>query len=77
VAAVSEILLFDVGVVATLQGREFQAGTPEFSEAFETLLMHELASHSDYFTGQPVSFWRSASGYEVDFILGGSHRCSS
>jgi len=66
----SKYYFFDVGVVATLQGREFRAGTPEFGEAFETILMHELVCHSDYATGQPVSFWRSASGYEVDFILG-------
>jgi predicted AAA+ superfamily ATPase len=66
----SKYYFFDVGVVATLQGREFRAGTPEFGEAFETFLMHELVCHSDYVSGQPVNFWRSASGYEVDFILG-------
>ena len=66
----SKYYFFDVGVVATLQGREFRAGTPEFGEAFETFLMHELVCHSDYVTDQPVNFWRSASGYEVDFILG-------
>lgn len=66
----SKYYFFDVGVVATLQGREFRAGTPEFGEAFETLVMHELMCHSDYVSGQPVNFWRSASGYEVDFILG-------
>lgn len=65
----SKYYFFDVGVVATLQGREFRAGTPEFGEAFETFLMHELVRHSDYVTGQPIHFWRSASGYEVDFIL--------
>jgi predicted AAA+ superfamily ATPase len=66
----SKYYFFDVGVVATLQGREFRAGTPEFGEAFETFLMHELVCHCDYVTGQPIHFWRSASGYEVDFILG-------
>jgi predicted AAA+ superfamily ATPase len=66
----SKYYFFDVGVVAALQGREFRAGTPEFGEAFETFLMHELVCYSDYVTNQPVNFWRSASGYEVDFILG-------
>ena len=32
--------------------------------------MHELMCHRDYVASQPLSFWRSASGYEVDFILG-------
>jgi predicted AAA+ superfamily ATPase len=32
--------------------------------------MHELMSHSDYVSGEPLSYWRSASGFEVDFIIG-------
>lgn len=66
----SKFYFFDVGVVASLQGREFRTGTTEFGEAFETLLMHELVCCRDYDRGDPLSFWRSASGYEVDFILG-------
>lgn len=68
--ASSKYYFFDVGVVATLQGREFRRGTPEFGEAFETYLMHELVSYSDYVSGEPLSYWRSTSGFEVDFILG-------
>lgn len=56
--------------LAHRQGRTFRPGTPEFGEAFETLLLHELVSHRDYISRQPISFWRSASGFEVDFILG-------
>ena len=59
-----------MGVVAALQGREFRPGTPEFGEAFETYLMHELISYRDYVSGEPLSYWRSTSGFEVDFILG-------
>jgi predicted AAA+ superfamily ATPase len=66
----SKYYFFDVGVVATLQGRQFRPGTPEFGEAFETYLMHELVSYSDYISGEPLSYWRSTSGFEVDFILG-------
>ena len=66
----SKYYFFDVGVVATLQGREFRPGTPEFGEALETYLMHELVSYSDYISGDPLSYWRSTSGFEVDFILG-------
>jgi len=68
--ASSKYYFFDVGVVAALQGRQFRPGTPEFGEAFETYLMHELVSYSDYISGEPLSYWRSTSGFEVDFILG-------
>ncbi len=68
--ASSKYYFFDVGVVSVLQGRRFRAGTPEFGEAFETYIMHELKSYSDYVSGEPLSFWRSTSGFEVDFIIG-------
>jgi predicted AAA+ superfamily ATPase len=32
--------------------------------------MHELASYSDYVSEEPLSYWRSTSGFEVDFIIG-------
>jgi len=66
----SKYYFFDVGVVSVLQGREFKRGTPEFGEAFETYLMHELMCYSDYISGEPLNYWRSTSGFEVDFILG-------
>ncbi|MBI3784109.1 MAG: DUF4143 domain-containing protein [Deltaproteobacteria bacterium] len=66
----SKYYFFDVGVVAALQGRELRPGTPEFGEAFETVLMHELLSYHDYRGGDPLSYWRSTSGFEVDFVLG-------
>jgi len=66
----SKYYFFDVGVVAALQGREFRPGTPEFGEAFETYLLHELVSYRDYVSGEPLSYWRSASGFEVDFLIG-------
>lgn len=68
--ASSKYYFFDIGVVAVLQGREFRAGTPEFGEAFETYLMHELKCFSDYISGEQLSYWRSTSGFEVDFIIG-------
>lgn len=68
--ASSKYYFFDAGVVATLQGREFRPGTPEFGEGLETYLMHELRSYSDYVSGEPMAYWRSTSGFEVDFILG-------
>ena len=61
---------FDVGVASWLQGRPVLKGTPEFGPAFETWLLHELVCHRDYAGGSPIKHWRSASGYEVDFVLG-------
>ena len=66
----SKYYFFDVGVVGSLQGRGVAPQTPEFGFAFETYLLQELKSHSDYVSGEPISFWRSTSGYEVDFLIG-------
>ena len=66
----SKYYFFDVGVVAALQGREFRPGTPEFGEAFETTLFHELMGYRDYVSGDPLGYWRSTSGFEVDFVIG-------
>lgn len=68
--ASSKFYFFDGGVVAALQGREFRLGTPEFGEAFETYLMHELISYRDYLSNESLTYWRSTSGFEVDFIIG-------
>jgi predicted AAA+ superfamily ATPase len=68
--ASSKYYFFDIGVAAALQEREFRPGTPEFGEAFESYLMHELTSYSDYISGESLSYWRSKSGFEVDFIIG-------
>lgn len=68
--ASSKYYFFDVGVVAALQGREYRPGTPEFGEAFETYILHELLSYRDYVSGEPLSYWRSTSGFEVDVIIG-------
>jgi uncharacterized protein len=68
--ASSKYYFFDIGVVAALQERQFRPGTPEFGEAFETYIMHELLSYRDYLSDEPLSYWRSTSGFEVDFIIG-------
>ena len=68
--ASSKYYFFDVGVTAALQEREFRWGTPEFGEAFETYIMHELTCYRDYASGEPLAYWRSTSGFEVDFIIG-------
>lgn len=32
--------------------------------------MHELTCQRDYVSGDPLSYWRSTSDFEVDFIIG-------
>ncbi len=66
----SKYYFFDIGVAGALQGRAFAPGTPEFGEAFETWLMHELVCWRDYGADQPLAHWRASSGFEVDFLLG-------
>jgi predicted AAA+ superfamily ATPase len=66
----SKYYFFDVGVASALQGRLVAPGSPEFGSAFETYIHHELMCYRDYAAGEPISYWRSTSGFEVDFLLG-------
>ncbi len=66
----SKYYLFDIGVVGVLQGRPFRSGTPEFGQALETLVFSELIAYRDYVSKEPLTYWRSTSGFEVDFIIG-------
>jgi len=69
--ASSKYYFFDVGVAVALQGRApVRPGTREYGEALETWLIHELVSWRDYMSGESLSYWRSTSGFEVDFLLG-------
>ncbi len=66
----SKFYFFDIGVARFLQNRRgLQSRSPEFGEAFETYLYHELKSYCEYTGGADLSYWRSTSGFEVDFIL--------
>lgn len=64
---------FDVGVVGALTRRgKVEKGSELFGRAFEHYLYQEIAAHADYSgLGYPIAYWRTASGFEVDFILGG------
>src|SRR5574337_1423804 len=68
--ASSKYYFVDIGVTAAIQDRRYRRGTPEYGEAVETYLLHELKSYTDYVSGESLAFWRSKSGFEVDFILG-------
>ncbi|MCX5795358.1 MAG: ATP-binding protein [Elusimicrobia bacterium] len=67
----SKFYLFDPGVARVLQHRgRINPGSPEFGEAFEHFLYHELLTYAGYRGAGEVRYWRSTSGFEVDFILG-------
>jgi uncharacterized protein len=66
----SKFYFFDVGVVGYLQNRlGVQKRSPEFGDAFETYIAHELKAFLDYNNLGELYYWRSKSGYEVDFIV--------
>lgn len=68
--ATDKFYFFDGGVVRFLQHRShLNLGTPEFGDAFETWLFHELKTFTDYQHAGELNYWRSQSGFEVDFIL--------
>jgi predicted AAA+ superfamily ATPase len=71
VVAHEKIYLFDIGVTRVLQERSSYApNTTEYGEAFESLVYHELRCYSEYVSKERISFWRTATNIEVDFILG-------
>jgi predicted AAA+ superfamily ATPase len=62
----------DVGVVNHLSRRgDLQPGSELYGKAFENWVMHELSAFVRYreVDGE-LSYWRLASGVEVDFVLG-------
>jgi predicted AAA+ superfamily ATPase len=64
--------LFDVGVVNTLLNRgKIEIGTELFGKSFEHFIYEEIYAHSRYSElSYPLSYWRTASQLEIDFVLG-------
>jgi len=63
---------FDIGIANSLMRRgEILFGSEKYGHAFEHFICNELLAHRHY-TGldYQLSYWRTASQYEVDFILG-------
>jgi uncharacterized protein len=66
----AKFYFFDVGVARHLQRRgPLLPRSPEIGEAFETFVFHELKAFVDYGRAEKLSYWRSKSGFEVDFVL--------
>ncbi|MCP4682230.1 MAG: ATP-binding protein [Desulfobacterales bacterium] len=63
--------LFDVGVSNYLARRSPRKGTPEFEKSFEHYILMELCAYRAYKNPDlDIRFWRTSTGFEVDFILG-------
>lgn len=63
--------LFDVGVANYLARRQPKIGSPEFGKSFEHFILMELYAYKAYrHPDLPLCYWRTSTGYEVDFIVG-------
>lgn len=61
---------FDLGIVNYLKRQKsISEGSAEFGPTLEAFIHHELSSFCDYVPGHELSYWRSQSNYEVDFLL--------
>jgi uncharacterized protein len=72
--ATSKFFFFDVGVANTLLKRsEVVPGSETFGRALEHLVFLEIRAKLDYSRSDlPLTYWRSSSGTEVDFLVGDS-----
>lgn len=68
----SKFYFFDIGIANYLLKRgKIEVGSEAFGSAFEHFIYHELYAHSNYSElNYAISYWRTTSQIEVDFILG-------
>ncbi len=64
----------DAGIAAYLSKRgRVEPGSELFGRAFEHFIFSEIIAHSGYMElFYPVAYWRTSSGFEIDFVLGDS-----
>ncbi len=64
--------LFDVGIAGIITHRHLEETRGEaFGKAFEHFLLMEMLAYRSYSDSDfPIHFWRTKTGFEVDFILG-------
>ena len=67
-----KFMFFDVGIVSHLTHRgKIEQGSELFGRAFEHFIILEVLAHSSYSDlNYPLEYWRTASQFEVDLILG-------
>jgi predicted AAA+ superfamily ATPase len=63
---------FDMGIANYLMKRGvIEYGSEDFGKSFEHFIYQEIYAHSSYSDlHYPITYWRTASGIEVDFVLG-------
>jgi predicted AAA+ superfamily ATPase len=68
----AKFFFFDTGIVSSLlERRSLIPGTWEYGRAFEHFILQECWAYRHYSKIEfPITFWRTASGSEVDLILG-------
>jgi uncharacterized protein len=68
----AKFFFFDMGIVsALLNYKSLHPATDSFGRAFEHFILQECWAYRHYSRSDfPIHFWRSASGSEVDLILG-------
>lgn len=72
----SKVYFFDVGIVRYLRRITTPLpGSPEYGNFFETLLIHEINAYKHYRqVNVDFTFWKTASGFEVDILIGSLSR---
>lgn len=72
VVQASKFYYFDVGIANSLLKRgKIEVGSEAFGNSFEHFIYQELYAHSKYSDlNYLISYWRTSSQIEVDFILG-------
>ncbi len=72
ISRAAKFYLFDVGIAGHLAKRRIsEARGEQFGRALEHLVFMQLNAHRSYLDlYYEISFWRTKSGLEVDFILG-------
>jgi len=73
ISRAAKFYLFDVGVAGAITKRHLGEDRGElFGKAFEHFIFMEIAAYNSYRElHYDINFWRTKSGLEVDFVLGG------
>ncbi|UCG81762.1 MAG: ATP-binding protein [Desulfobacterales bacterium] len=73
ISRTSKFYLFDVGVAGSITKQHIEEEKGElFGKAFEHFILMELCAYNSYNDlDYEINFWRTKSGLEVDFVLGG------
>jgi predicted AAA+ superfamily ATPase len=72
ISSATKFYLFDVGVAGAITHRQLEEERgEEFGKAFEHFILMEILAYNSYHDLDfKITFWRTKTGLEVDFILG-------